>query len=338
MANELNIALSTGLTVTAQRYQAGAAVGSPISLSEVGSSGFYTGNMTGTAGTYQLVFISASSNVGSGSIVWDGSAEVPISTLTAAQVNAECDTALADVGLTTTVTGRIDVATSTRLATSGYTVPPTATQNATAVRTELSTELARIDVATSTRLASASYTAPDNSGISAIKAKTDNLPSDPAGVSDIPTATENADAVRTELATEMARIDVAVSTRMPATGPVPTPPSSDISRASVNDVPGQLDIYATVGDDWSMPLNFDLNMTGYSFESWVLVQQAGTTKKQELTVTETDLASGIITLSLTDAQTTNLGEINKRPWYLVWTTGGNETRTVLAGNFSLNRR
>lgn len=34
--------------------------------------------------------------------------------LSAAQVNAEADTALADVGLTTTVTGRIDVATSTR--------------------------------------------------------------------------------------------------------------------------------------------------------------------------------------------------------------------------------
>jgi hypothetical protein len=36
------------------------------------------------------------------------------STLTAAQVNAEADTALSDVGLTTTITGRIDAATSTR--------------------------------------------------------------------------------------------------------------------------------------------------------------------------------------------------------------------------------
>ncbi len=36
--------------------------------------------------------------------------------LSAAQVNAEADTALADVGVTTTVTGRIDVATSSRLA------------------------------------------------------------------------------------------------------------------------------------------------------------------------------------------------------------------------------
>ncbi|TIN84350.1 hypothetical protein [Mesorhizobium sp.] len=74
--------------------------------------------------------------------------------LSAAQVNAEADTALADAGLTTTVTGRIDAAVSTRLA-------------------------------------AASYTAPDNAGIAAIKAKTDNLPSDPADQSLIIAATDS---------------------------------------------------------------------------------------------------------------------------------------------------
>ena len=43
--------------------------------------------------------------------------------LSAAQVNAEADTALADVGVTLTVTGRIDAAISSRLATAGYTAP-----------------------------------------------------------------------------------------------------------------------------------------------------------------------------------------------------------------------
>lgn len=52
-----------------------------------------------------------------------------------------------------------------------------------------------VDVVLSTRLASSSYTAPDNSSITAIKAKTDNLPASPAAVSDIPTATQNADAL-----------------------------------------------------------------------------------------------------------------------------------------------
>lgn len=58
--------------------------------------------------------------------------------LSAAQVNAEVDSALADVGLTTTITGRIDAAVSSRLA-------------------------------------SASYTAPDNAGIGDIKVKTDQI-------------------------------------------------------------------------------------------------------------------------------------------------------------------
>lgn len=126
---------------------------------------------------------------------------------------------------------------------------PTATQNATAVRTELGTELGRIDVATSTRLASGTVA----SDVTAVKAKTDNLPTDPAdasdiagafstvnstlgtiagyidtevgaikaktdlipaspaAVSDIPSASTVASAVRTNLATELGRIDVAVS-------------------------------------------------------------------------------------------------------------------------------
>lgn len=64
-----------------------------------------------------------------------------------------------------------------------------AAEIASAVRTELTTELGRVDVAVSTRLATSGYTAPDNSSITAIKAKTDNLPSDPADASDIATAT-----------------------------------------------------------------------------------------------------------------------------------------------------
>ena len=72
----------------------------------------------------------------------------------------------------------LDTTVSSRLATSGYTAPPTpptAAANATAVRTELSTELARVDAAVSTRLAGSAYTAPSNSDVTAIKAKTDLL-------------------------------------------------------------------------------------------------------------------------------------------------------------------
>jgi hypothetical protein len=76
--------------------------------------------------------LSAGTNI----VLAKGTGVTGFNDLSAAQVNAEADTALADVGVTTTVTGRIDAAITSRLA-------------------------------------SGSYTAPDNSGITAIKAKTD---------------------------------------------------------------------------------------------------------------------------------------------------------------------
>lgn len=229
MPNELNIAARSGLTVTAQRYQSGAAVGSAISLTEVGSSGFYTGNMTGTAGTYQLAFLSAGANIGAGSINWDGTAEVASSAPTAADNASAVWAAAARTitgGTVTTLTNaptvpsaasiasatrtelatelsRIDASVSSRLAASAYTAPtvaPTAAQNASAVRTELSVELARVDAAVSTRATPANIPTSD---ITAIKSKTDALPASPAAVSDIPTASENANAVWNKSTTEL---------------------------------------------------------------------------------------------------------------------------------------
>lgn len=49
-----------------------------------------------------------------------------LNNISAAQVNTEVDTALSDVGLTTTITGRIDAAISTRLASASYTAPDNA--------------------------------------------------------------------------------------------------------------------------------------------------------------------------------------------------------------------
>jgi len=81
----------------------------------------------------------------------------------------------------------LDATISSRLAAAGYTVPPTVS----AIRTEIDTNSTKLDVAVSSRNA----IAPDNAGITAIKAKTDNLPANPAAVSDIPTAVQVADTV-----------------------------------------------------------------------------------------------------------------------------------------------
>lgn len=106
--------------------------------------------------------------------------------LSAAQVNAECDTALSDAGVTTVVTGRIDAAVSTRSTYAGSDTAGTTTllDRVTAIRAGL---IDNLDATVGSRMAAVSYTPPDNAGITtaaaaavaasadttAIKAKTD---------------------------------------------------------------------------------------------------------------------------------------------------------------------
>jgi len=116
----------------------------------------------------------------------------------------------------------LDETISSRLATSGYSAPVSASTLASQVRTELSVELSRIDVATSSRLASVSYTIPPT--VAAIRSEidTNSTKLDVAvgtrlaavAYSIPPTALVIASQVRTELATELARIDVPTSTRL----------------------------------------------------------------------------------------------------------------------------
>jgi len=263
MANELNIALSTGLTVTAQAYTAGAASGSAISLSEVGSSGFYTGNMTGSAGTYQLVFLSGGATVGTGQINWSGTAEIPFSTLTTADIPTAAISAIqaktdnlpsdpADQSLVESAISALSIPTvvqirtemdsnSTKLANLDATISsrstlttgdlpsvPSAASVASAVRTEL-TEISNLDASVSSRLASADYTAPTSA----------------------PTAAAVASAVRTELGTELGRIDQSVSSRL-ASADYTTPPttaqiSAAVEGSLLNEADGQQVLNALVG-------------------------------------------------------------------------------------------
>jgi hypothetical protein len=94
-------------------------------------------------------------------------------------------------------------------------------------------------------------------------------------------------------------------------------------------VPGELNIEVGLGDDLSMLIDFDIVLTGYSFVS--KVEHANGAATTNITVTATNLASGQITISLTDAQITTIG-IGTHRWYLAWTVGSS-TRRVLAGMF-----
>jgi hypothetical protein len=87
MANELNTAQPTsGLSITAQLFQTGVTVGSPITCTEVGTTRFYSGNMPAiTAGTYQVVFYDTGvTPLSSGIIAWDGTSEILFNDLSTA--------------------------------------------------------------------------------------------------------------------------------------------------------------------------------------------------------------------------------------------------------------
>jgi hypothetical protein len=115
--------------------------------------------------------------------------------LTAAAVNAEADAALADAGVTTTVTGRIDAAVSSRSTLTAQQVWEYATRSLTTFGSLVADMVAAVWGAVTRTLTAGTKDAE----IDAIKAKTDGLPADPAGVSDLPAAAPSAAAVRAEI-------------------------------------------------------------------------------------------------------------------------------------------
>lgn len=134
----------------------------------------YTGNTLQTGDSFARLGAPAGASVSADVAAADDAtlaAIAALNNLSAAQVNAEVDTALADVGVTTTVTGRIDAAISTRLATASYTAPD-------------NTSIADILTDTGTMLPAtlATIAAYIDTEVAAIKAKTDALPASPAAV------------------------------------------------------------------------------------------------------------------------------------------------------------
>jgi uncharacterized protein (UPF0303 family) len=105
--------------------------------------------------------------------------------------------------------------------------------------------------------------------------------------------------------------------------------------ATYAQTPGLLNIKGVFGAHFSCQLDFGTSLTGYTFDSAIVLQEYPTKREQAVTVTIDNAGSGIITLSLTEAQTTALGAISNKKWYLNWTIGGIK-QTILAGNFELS--
>ena len=89
--------------------------------------------------------------------------------------------------------------------------------------------------------------------------------------------------------------------------------------------PGELNITVTSKDDLPILLDFDIDLTGYTFTAYV--------NSTAMTIVETDLANGQVTISLTDTQLTALTP-GPHKWYFKWNDGTND-RVVLAGVFTI---
>ena len=108
--------------------------------------------------------------------------------------------------------------------------------------------------------------------------------------------------------------------------------------AIFDNLPGELDIEGVVGNDVEMDVAFqDTNLTGYTFSGFVILEPPPLQKTYALTITNTNLALGLIQVSLSDANTTEIGPVSGKPWYVSWNNGG-DIRNVLRGHLRLDRR
>ena len=105
--------------------------------------------------------------------------------------------------------------------------------------------------------------------------------------------------------------------------------------ATYAQTPGLLNIKAVTGTDFSCQLDFDTNLSAYTFDAAIVLQEYPSKREQAITITVDNAAQGIITLSLTDTQTSALGAFSKKKWYLNWNISGIK-QTILAGLFELS--
>lgn len=110
-------------------------------------------------------------------------------------------------------------------------------------------------------------------------------------------------------------------------------------EVSFGDVPGLLNIVGVSGRDLSIDILFrDTILTGYTFTAAVILDPAPLVRTQAMTVTSTDLANGLINVSLTDTETAAIGPVANKQWVLTWVVPVTLlTRDVIRGNFQLNR-
>ena len=104
-------------------------------------------------------------------------------------------------------------------------------------------------------------------------------------------------------------------------------------------LPSTLNLSFIRGDEFGCLLDFDQNLTGYTFSAVIYpvasvragVFTAGTAFLN-FSLTNVDLAAGQINLSLTEGQTQSFSPSTVYRWYFRWVAPGGVTRTTLSGS------
>jgi hypothetical protein len=97
--------------------------------------------------------------------------------------------------------------------------------------------------------------------------------------------------------------------------------------------PGELDIQAVVGTDFALSLNFTNTISDFTFEAGIILNEFPS--EIIFPLTSAIVGTRIVNLTLTDAQTSQIGVISNKKWYLK-RTKDNITQMVLSGRFELS--
>ena len=112
--------------------------------------------------------------------------------------------------------------------------------------------------------------------------------------------------------------------------------------ATWTQIPDTLDFVFIQGDELKVLLDFDQNLTGYTFETRIIevtgisggnVTQFNNTVS--FTQTPVNLATGHINLSLQETQTQALSLGGNYRWFMRWFSPDQVTRTVLSGTVTV---
>ena len=120
-----------------------------------------------------------------------------------------------------------------------------------------------------------------------------------------------------------------------------------MANATFSIVPETLDLTVCKGDEFGLSLNFDIDLTGYTFTAAVFEITRTVNSSypggfdsqgadvESFSITYTDLANGELSLALTETQTAAISETGTYRWYLRGVTPGTITRTYISGSFTV---